>query len=218
MILADSSESQTSLTPKTSLPCVCGAEVQPEGLDGKLRDARAVCRSTVIQKLKEDGDYALYTVTLFRRVVDAFKSAAREKSFQVRDFTYDAEAIQAKTSERNDLKTEVEERRAAMYEWCQTCYGEVFSAWVHICAIRLFVESILRYGLPPSFLAGVMKPHAKCEKKLRAVLTNTFGRALPRTGTPILMKIRYSAKTRILTLRSRSTCDPRRIRTLAKLE
>ena len=39
-------------------------------------------------------------------------------------------------------------------------------------AIRLFVESILRYGLPPSFLAGV-KPHAKCEK-LRAVLTNTF--------------------------------------------
>ena len=32
--------------------------------------------------------------------------------------------------------------------------GEVFSAWVHICAIRLFVESILRYGLPPSFLAG----------------------------------------------------------------
>ena len=94
----------------------------------------------------------------------------------MRDFTYDAEAIQAKTSERNDLKTEVEERRAAMYEWCQTCYGEVFSAWVHICAIRLFVESILRYGLPPSFLAGVMKPHAKCEKKLRAVLTNTFGR------------------------------------------
>lgn len=125
--------------------------------------------------LKEDGDYALYTVTLFRRVVDAFKSAAREKSFQVREFTYDAEAIEAKVSERNDLTTEVEERRAAMYEWCQTSYGEVFSAWVHICAIRLFVESILRYGLPPSFQASVMKPHKKSEKKLRAVLSNTFG-------------------------------------------
>jgi V-type H+-transporting ATPase subunit C len=125
--------------------------------------------------LKEDGDYALYTVTLFRRVVDAFKSAAREKSFQVREFTYDAEVIEAKVSERNDLKTEVEERRAAMYEWCQTSYGEVFSAWVHICAIRLFVESILRYGLPPSFQASVMKPHKKSEKKLRAVLSNTFG-------------------------------------------
>jgi hypothetical protein len=29
-------------------------------------------------------------------VVDAFRSAARDKSFQVRDFTYDAEIIEAK--------------------------------------------------------------------------------------------------------------------------
>jgi V-type H+-transporting ATPase subunit C len=126
--------------------------------------------------LMEDGDYALYTVTLFRRVVDAFKSAAREKAFQVRELKYDEEAIQAKASERANLKTEVEERRAAIYEWCQTSFGEVFSAWVHICAIRLFVESILRYGLPPSFQASVMKPHKNCEKKVRAVLSNTFGR------------------------------------------
>jgi len=128
--------------------------------------------------LMEDGDYALYTVTLFRRVVDAFKSAAREKAFQVREFKYDEEAIQAKASERANLKTEVEERRAAIYEWCQTSFGEVFSAWVHICAIRLFVESILRYGLPPSFQASVMKPHKNCEKKVRAVLSNTFGRGV----------------------------------------
>lgn len=125
--------------------------------------------------IQEEGDYALYTVTLFRRVVDAFKPAAREKGFQVREFKYDAEAIQAKVSERNDLQTEVEERKSAMREWCQTSYGEVFSAWVHICAVRLFVESILRYGLPPCFQASVMKPHKKLEKKLRAVLSNTFG-------------------------------------------
>ena len=29
---------------------------------------------------------------------------------------------------------------------------QVFSAWMHLCAVRLFTESILRYGLPPSFL------------------------------------------------------------------
>lgn len=26
---------------------------------------------------------------------------------------------------------------------------QAFSSWIHICAVRLFVESILRYGLPP---------------------------------------------------------------------
>ncbi len=31
------------------------------------------------EKITEDKDYALYTVTLFQRSVDSFKSAARER-------------------------------------------------------------------------------------------------------------------------------------------
>jgi len=31
-------------------------------------------------------------------------------------------------------------------------FPKVFSSWMHFCAVRLFAESILRYGLPPSFL------------------------------------------------------------------
>lgn len=34
----------------------------------------------------EDKDAALYTVTMFRRVVEDFKQAAREKRFTVKDF------------------------------------------------------------------------------------------------------------------------------------
>lgn len=40
--------------------------------------------------------------------------------------------------------------------------------------IRLFVESILRYGLPPSFIAGVIETKPKIEKKLRTIL-QAFG-------------------------------------------
>lgn len=32
---------------------------------------------------------------------------------------------------------------------------QVFSAWMHLCAVRVFIESILRYGLPPAFLVSV---------------------------------------------------------------
>jgi hypothetical protein len=47
---------------------------------------------------------------------------------------------------------------------------QVFSSWMHICAIRIFTESILRYGLPPQFLAAVLAPSAKNEKKVRTTL------------------------------------------------
>jgi V-type H+-transporting ATPase subunit C len=47
---------------------------------------------------------------------------------------------------------------------------QVFSSWMHICAIRIFTESILRYGLPPQFLAAVLATSAKNEKKVRTTL------------------------------------------------
>ena len=53
--------------------------------------------------------------------------------------------------------------------------AQAFSAWIHVCAVRLFVESILRYGLPPKFLAALMKPAQKTIPKLRKVLATTFG-------------------------------------------
>ena len=53
--------------------------------------------------------------------------------------------------------------------------GQAFSAWIHICAVRLFVESILRYGLPPKFLAALMKPNQKTAPKLRKLLASLFG-------------------------------------------
>ena len=36
------------------------------------------------------------------------------------------------------------------------------------------MESVLRYGLPPSFATFVLKPHAKTEGKLRSKLAIAF--------------------------------------------
>ena len=57
--------------------------------------------------------------------------------------------------------------------WCKTHFGEVFSAWVHIKAIRLFVESVLRYGLPANFAAALIQP-GKAEKKARDILFRLY--------------------------------------------
>ena len=53
-------------------------------------------------------------------------------------------------------------------------HAQAFSAWIHICAVRLFCESVLRYGVPPKFLATLVQPRAKQEQKLRKLLANMF--------------------------------------------
>jgi hypothetical protein len=52
---------------------------------------------------------------------------------------------------------------------------QAFSCALHLAVIRLFVESILRYGLPPQFQAAVIKPLPKMEARLRAALATNFG-------------------------------------------
>ncbi|MCO5584353.1 hypothetical protein L7F22_038279 [Adiantum nelumboides] len=99
------------------------------------------------KKIHEDNDYALFTVILFRKVSDTFKTAARERGFQA--------------GQEQSYSHPVEIDSPSL---------QVFSAWMHLCAIRLFVESILRYGLPPSFLAAVLAPPLKSEKKVRSIL------------------------------------------------
>lgn len=44
---------------------------------------------------------------------------------------------------------------------------QCYSAMVHLKAVRLFVESVLRYGVPPNFQAVLLKP--KKEMPLRKV-------------------------------------------------
>ncbi|KAI3463575.1 hypothetical protein Pfo_020240 [Paulownia fortunei] len=122
------------------------------------------------KKLLEDNEYALYTVTLFSRDADNFRTKGRERNFQIRDFEYNSETQESRKQELEKLMQDMETLRSSLLQWCYTSYGEVFSSWMHFCAVRVFSESILRYGLPPSFLSVVLSPSVKSEKKVRSIL------------------------------------------------
>lgn len=58
------------------------------------------------QSISQDNDYALFNVTLFKKVVEEFKLHAREKKFVVRDFTYNEEEMAAGKNEITKLVTD----------------------------------------------------------------------------------------------------------------
>lgn len=136
-----------------------------------------VPRST--RRVTEDADYVLMSVVLFKRVADDFKTAARLKGFQVKEYVPPppeaADVAVPANMSVEQLRAEAEKKRGGLENWCRTAYGEAFSCWIHLCVVRLFVESILRYGLPPQFQAVVVKPLPKMEARLRVVLASAFG-------------------------------------------
>lgn len=58
------------------------------------------------QLIKEDPDYSLFNVTLFKKVTEEFKLHARERKFIVRDFVYNEEELAAGKNEMTKLMTD----------------------------------------------------------------------------------------------------------------
>ena len=61
-----------------------------------------------------------------------------------------------------------------MVRWLQINFSEVFTAWIHVKALRLFVESVLRYGLPVNFQGMLIQPNKKTQKRLKEVLNQLY--------------------------------------------
>ncbi|XP_012869128.1 PREDICTED: V-type proton ATPase subunit C 2 [Dipodomys ordii] len=132
-----------------------------------------VPRSTKL--IAEDNDGGLFTVTLFRKVIDDFKVKAKENKFTVREFYYDEKEIKREREEMTRLLSDKKQQYGPLLRWLKVNFSEAFIAWIHIKALRVFVESVLRYGLPVNFQAVLLQPHKKsATKRLREVLNSVF--------------------------------------------
>ncbi|XP_026933697.1 V-type proton ATPase subunit C 2 isoform X12 [Acinonyx jubatus] len=132
-----------------------------------------VPRSTKL--IAEDNEGGLFTVTLFRKVIDDFKTKAKENKFTVREFYYDEKEIKREREELSRLLSDKKQQYGPLLRWLKVNFSEAFIAWIHIKALRVFVESVLRYGLPVNFQAVLLQPHKKSStKRLREVLNSVF--------------------------------------------
>jgi len=126
------------------------------------------------QLIYQDNDHALLSVSCFHKVVDEFKQKARENKFLVRDFTYDEEQLKSGKNELTKLHTDKKKQFGPLVRWLKVNFGESFTAWIHVKALRVFVESVLRFGLPVNFQGMVMLPQKKQIKKLRETLNDLY--------------------------------------------
>lgn len=122
----------------------------------------------------EDDDHGLFTVSMFHKVVDEYRIKAREKKFVVREFKYNETDIKAGQTELAKLEDTKKKQFQQLLRWLKVNFSECFVAWMHVKTLRLFVESILRYGLPVNFLAVLIQPGKKQTRKLREVLNHLY--------------------------------------------
>lgn len=167
---------------------------------GNSVDRQQVRGSPVVpgsaQVVHSDEDTMLYAVTILKGQYEAgfyegeefqagtkidfmteFANACREKRYVLREFEWDVSAASKSAMAREQLQVEVDGMKSALMRWCKTHYGDAFVAWMHIKVIRVFVESVLRYGLPVDFTAVLYKVNNGKETILTQALDKDLGNA-----------------------------------------
>jgi V-type H+-transporting ATPase subunit C len=109
------------------------------------------------QLLAKDDEFQLYAVTTFKKHASEFLHKCREHRWVPRDMKF---TDGGRAAEEQELaKLEKDERRVwgEALRLCRTGYSDAVMCWIHVLTLRVFVETVLRYGLPLAFVCGLVK-------------------------------------------------------------
>ena len=165
-----------SPTPAPSLP-------RPPALSRVTRGAHGSLTPPSLPR--HPARYALYRVVLLRKFEDDFKATAREKRLNVREYTAEPGAKEADAKKMMDDEAEAARQEGLLTNWCSINFTECYGMLMHLKAVRVFVESVLRYGLTaatyggggtqPNFTAYVLQPKRGKKEALRKALHTLYG-------------------------------------------
>lgn len=130
--------------------------------------------------ITQDSEYVLNNVTLFKKYIPEFLAKCREHKFLPREFHYSEDLIHSMRQEFALASRQESQLRGELIRLTRTSFQDILSAWAHIKALRIFVESILRYGLPPNFQSYFVRanPGSEGQKlldKAKSELIKEFG-------------------------------------------
>jgi len=93
----------------------------------------------------------------------------------MREFTYSPTAYKELLQKSELLREEYVKSEMSLKRHCAAAFSDTLVAFMHLKAMRVFVESVLRYGVPANFSAFIVKPTStKNLTKLRSILADVF--------------------------------------------
>ncbi|KAK3708930.1 Vacuolar ATP synthase subunit C [Vermiconidia calcicola] len=143
------------------------------------------------QLLAKDDEFLLYSVMVFKKHHAEFVHKCREHRWTPREMKFTDGGREAEEQELKRLEKEERQVWGEALRLGRTGYSDAVMGWVHVLTLRVFVETVLRYGLPLSFVCGIIKTDPKRGKKAKASLDTRFsdmgGNAMARDkkGRPV---------------------------------
>merc|ERR1712048_1180441 len=142
-----------------------GAEAEFQSIYESLDDKVVPSSLMKFQGFDDKEGNSLWRVVMFKSCVDAFKKACREKARGVtaRDFEYSEEVYTKLVADREKAEEHEKRLKGQIRKLYEAAWSDAFCSWIHVKAMRVFVESVLRFGIGaggPQFTSYILAPKA----------------------------------------------------------
>ncbi len=114
-----------------------------------------VPRSSI--QVAQDDEFTLFAVTTFKKHSEEFLHKCREQKWTPRPYKY---VEGGKEEEQRELEQVAKDEKKVWGEALRlgrTGWSESVMVWAHVLTLRVFVETVLRYGLPLEFVCALVK-------------------------------------------------------------
>jgi V-type H+-transporting ATPase subunit C len=114
-----------------------------------------VPRSSI--EIAQDDEFALFAVVTFKKHSAEFLQKCREQKWTPRNYKH---VEGGREGEKQELDRVGREERKVWGEALRigrSGWSEGAMIWMHVLALRAFVEAVLRYGLPLDYVSSLVK-------------------------------------------------------------
>jgi len=138
-------------------------------------DTGVVPRSTK-QFEVEDKELTLWRCVVLKPSADSFVNAIKQNKWMPREFSFDPNYSENKSSNKDQVNKHFQTQHNLLWRACKVVFSELFIALLHLKAMRIFAESVLRFSLPPQFVSFFVLPERDREKRILDSLIKKFMR------------------------------------------
>lgn len=125
-------------------------------------------------EVASDDEFTLFAVTVFRKFAPAFVQKCREQKWTPRQYTYVEGGQEEEQMEYQRLQDEETKRFGEALRMGHLGWSESVKIWIHVLAVRVFVETVLRYGLPLEYAASTIEFAPSSAKKVKGSLDDAY--------------------------------------------
>ena len=118
-----------------------------------------VPRSAV--QLAHDDEFILFAVATFKKHSAEFLQKCREQKWTPRQYKYVEGGREEEQRELDKVTNEERKVCGEALRIARTGWSESVMAWIHVLTLRVFVEAVLRYGLPLDYVSALVKVCAR---------------------------------------------------------